>query len=441
MSSNPRATLCFCPNGEALSSLQSAGWLVLVCRGGAAVALELARLGKPLLVVEENPEQLEELQRQLGEEEKNAITVYCELLGSEVGETCWHRYNDSRLNGTTELEILQADFPNLRLQSLEQRRIRRLDAVLEDWKEHGQSTANGHLARAGALVAFGVAALPLLQGCGRGLERFSKLLIPPPILETDGDLETWPALLRRHCLQPSSDIPLAKQQEGWILLQQDRQQLLEEQLQQALSRISTVEAERDYLATNQQALTAHRDGLANELDSLKAERDGLSSKQNKLTAQCDGLVKELDALNAERDDLATNQQALIAQRDGLANELDALKAERDGLATKQQALTAQRDGLANELDALKAERDDLAINQQALAAQHDSLANELGTIKTERDALAQERDNLLLELGKTAKIAASLRIDQKASEQLVDRLISEASSANRLIALSFRDQQ
>jgi len=384
-----------------------------VCRGGAAVALELARLGKPLLVVEENSEQLEELQRQLGEEDKSAITMYCELLGSEVGETCWHRYNDSRLNGTTELEILQADFPNLRLQSLEQRRIRRLDAVLEDWKEHGQSTANGHLEGAGALVAFGVAALPLLQGCGRGLERFSKLLIPPPLLETDGDLETWPALLRRHCLQPSSDIPLAKQQVGWILLQQDRQQLLEEQLQQALNRISTVEAERDDLATNHQALAAQHDSLVKELDALKAECDGLSS----------------------------NQQALTAHRDSLVKELDALKAERDDLATNQQAVTAQRDGLANELDALKAERDDLAINQQALAAQHDSLANELDTIKTERDALAQERDNLLLELGKTAKIAASLRIDQKASEQLVARLISEASSANRLIALSFRDQQ
>ena len=425
---------------EALSNLQSAGWLVLVCRGGAAVALELARLGKPLLVVEENPEQFEELQRQLGEEDKSAITVYCELLGLEVGETCWHRYNDSRLNGTTELEILQADFPNLRLQSLEQRRIRRLDAVLEDWKEHGQSTANGHLEGAGALVAFGVAALPLLQGCGRGLERFSKLLIPPPILETDGDLETWPALLRRHCLQPSSDIPLAKQQEGWILLQQDRQQLLEEQLQQALSRISTVEAERDDLATNQQALAAQRDGLVNELDALKAERDGLATNQQALTAQRDGLAKELDALKAERDGLATKQQALTAHRDGLVKELDALNAEREDITTNQQALAAQRDSLSNELDALKAQRDDLATNQQALAAQRDSLAKELDALKAQGDDLAQERDNLLLALGKTAKKAATLRIDQKASEQLVARLISEASAANRLIALSFRDQ-
>ena len=162
-------------------------------------------------------------------------------------------------------------------------------------------------------------------------------------------------------------------------------------------------------------------------------REGINLQYGSLQQQNQALAIESLAVQSERDQLATQHQEISAER-------DALQAERDDLATNQQALTAQHDSLAKELDALKAERDDLATNQQALTAQYDSLANELDALKAQGDDLAQERDNLLLELGKTAKKAASLRIDQKASEQLVARLISEASGANRLIALSFRDQ-
>ena len=89
---------------ETLTNLHSTGWLVLVCRGGAAVALELAQLGKPMLVVEADPEQVEELHQQLEEQTSSTPTVYCELLGPEIGETRWYCYNDARQNGTTGLD-------------------------------------------------------------------------------------------------------------------------------------------------------------------------------------------------------------------------------------------------------------------------------------------------------------------------------------------------
>ena len=300
---------------EVLNNLRSADWLVLVCRGGAAVALALARMGKPLLVVEADPDQVEELQRLLAEEADSAPTVFCELLGSESGETCWYRYNDPRQNGTTGLEALQAHFPNLRLQSLEPRSLRRLDAVLTAWQEFVHKAGDGPLGGAGALVAMGVEALPLLQGGGSWLERFSQLLVPPPLLTAEGDIDAWPALLRGHCLQPAASNPLPKGGEALILLEQDRARLLEQRLQQAFARISNIEAERD---------------------GLLAARDDLAAKQQELTAQRDGLTIEREALITERDGLHSILEGLKEALKTSNSQLSSFKKIFSGLVIAQQ---------------------------------------------------------------------------------------------------------
>jgi len=149
-------------NQEVLTNLNKSPWLVLVSKGGASIAQELARLDKPLLVIEADPEQVEELHRQLAEQMISAPTVYCDLLGPEVCETSWYYYNDSRHNGCAGLEALQPDYPNLRLQSHKPRLQRRLDEVLTTWEKPGSSTGNGLLEGAGALLAYGVKPLPLL---------------------------------------------------------------------------------------------------------------------------------------------------------------------------------------------------------------------------------------------------------------------------------------
>jgi FtsZ-binding cell division protein ZapB len=143
--------------------------------------------------------------------------------------------------------------------------------VLGDWEKSIHSAADSLLEGLGALVVFGIEALPVLQGGDSWLERFSKLLVPPPLLEANGDLEAWPDLLRRHYIKPSSD----NQQDALVLLEQDRERLLEERLQQAINRINTLEAEHD---------------------ALKTERDGLVTKQQELSTQRDTLSKERDAL-------------------------------------------------------------------------------------------------------------------------------------------------
>jgi FtsZ-binding cell division protein ZapB len=245
--------------------------------------------------------------------------VYCELLGAEDGEISWHRYNDSRQNGTTGLKALQAHFPNLRLLSHESRRLRRLDSVLGDWEKSLHSAADSLPKGLGALVVFGVEALPVLQGGDSWLERFSQLLVPPPLLEANGDLEAWPDLLRRHYIKPSSD----NQQNALVLLEQDRERLLEERLQQAINRINTLEAEHD---------------------AIKTERDGLVTKQQELSTQRDTLSKERDALKTERDGLVTKQQELSTQRDTLSKERDSIQQKievlKETIGTSNQQLAS-----------------------------------------------------------------------------------------------------
>ena len=200
------------------------------------------------------------------------------------------------------------------------------------------------------------------------------------------------------------------------------------------------------LNSSRSALQEERDSLALQLKEAKAELDACKEslshvfpyaayreKRPDLAAYDDQQLAVHFTNHGIREGINLQYGSLQQQNQALAIESLAVQSERDQLATQHQEISAER-------DALQAERDDLATNQQALTAQYDSLANELDALKAQGDDLAQERDNLLLELGKTAKKAASLRIDQKASEQLVARLISEASGANRLIALSFRDQ-
>jgi RNA polymerase sigma factor (sigma-70 family) len=111
--------------------------------------------------------------------------------------------------------------------------------VLGDWEKSIHSAADSLLEGLGALVVFGVEALPLLQGGDSWLERFSQLLVPPPLLEAKGNLEAWPALLKRHYLKPSSDNQQANQQGALVLLEQDRERLLEERLQQAIGQLNS----------------------------------------------------------------------------------------------------------------------------------------------------------------------------------------------------------
>lgn len=246
-----------------LRAAEQANWCVLVGRGGTALALELAQLGKPLLVVEADPEQVEELQRQLAEEPTGALTVCCELLGSEAGETCWYRYNDPRRNGPMGPEAMPTHFPNLRLLSLELRPQRRLDALLSAWEERRKGLGDATLRGPGVLVGTGVEALPVLQGCGPWIERFETLYWAFSWLGAEAHAEAWEELLHQSCLRESNPPPPQQESPRWSVLHQHREDLLERKLHEALRHIANLSSERD--------------SLANELDALRAERDGLGA--------------------------------------------------------------------------------------------------------------------------------------------------------------------
>jgi len=427
----PIAPVSFALHKEVLTNLNSAAWMVLVCKGGSNIALELARLDKPLLVVEADPDQAEELHRQLAEQTISGLTVYCELLGAEVGTTCWHYYNDSRQNGTTGLEALQSHYPNLRLKSQETRRLQRLDEILTTWEKLGKSTGNGPLEGAGAFLAYGVEALPLLQGGGSWLERFSQLVVPAPVMETGCEIEAWSALLKGNSLRHSAHVSQSDWGSNWILLKQDRERLLEERLQLLVDQISAVEAVRDDLARNQQALTTQRDGLSQQnhvllaqRDALQAERDELSNKQLELTTQRDGLsqqndvlLAQRDALQAERDEFSNKHLELTTQRDGLSQQnhvllaqRDALQAERDELSNKHLEFTAERDSLTKEFEILISQRDGFATNKQELTIENHDLLEERNSLKSRLERLTEVLQTSNKQLSDFKSIYSSLII-------------------------------
>ena len=399
----PIAPATFALYQEVLTNLNSSAWLVLVCKGGTNIALELARLDKPLLVVEADPEEAEELHRQLAEQTISGLTVYCELLGPEVATTCWHYYNDSRQNGTTGLEALQSHYPNLRLQSQGTRRLQRLDKILTTWEKLVKNTGNGPLEGAGTLLTYGVEALPLLQGGGNWLERFSQLVVPAPDMETGGEIEMWSGLLTDNCLQPSPYIPQSDGGSNWILLKQDRERLLEKHLQLLADRISAVEAARNDLTRNQQTLTEERNGLSKQNNVLVVERDGLKADRIAIQAERDELSNKHLELTTQRDGLSKQNDILLAQR-------DALQAERDELSNKHLALTVERDSFTKELEVLISQRDGFATNKQELTIENHDLLEERNSLKSRVERLTKVLQTSNKQLSNFKSIYSSLII-------------------------------
>jgi hypothetical protein len=337
---------------KALEIATQAPWTVLVSCGGAALAHELIKIGRPLLVVESDPEQVEELKDQRLVESTSLLTVCCELLGDQAGEACWYRYNDPRQNGTAQPDTTRSRFPNLQLLSLELRPLRKLDDVLTAWERRIASGSQCNLQGLGALVATGIQTIPLLEGGSQWLERFSYLLLPRPTLNTNEENEEWMSILGHHYLAEEVSSAESAAYRGFIQLKKEREKLLEFKLNLAREQIRSLTEERETMLCQQ--------------GSISADKAALDIQHHELSAQRDSLVEELEAARAELNgiiahnrDIATQLKVLETEHLALCTAFEAVQAQNRQLTSRVEEHEIDRQALAKEIGRLKSEREDL----------------------------------------------------------------------------------
>jgi hypothetical protein len=197
-----------------------------------------------LLVVEAEPERAREFRHVL--RERPEAVVCEEVLAAENKATVrWHRFNDARLNGPSDLTIWQERFPNLRQIDEEQRCGRRLGDLLDNWGPHEgeQALAPLHLVlRQGDPLA-------ALEGLGPWIRQLQtvQMVLPWP-KETMQLAETW--LTRQNFGQdPQTETmwnrdPIATKDQLLKEKEKEKQDLLAVN-QQLNSDCKTMRAERD----------------------------------------------------------------------------------------------------------------------------------------------------------------------------------------------------
>lgn len=346
--------------GPSLEQLQQhaaqAGWLVLV--GPLPAGEELAwiqaaaQAGVPLLAMPQGYEQGEELRQELQEQGTGGVTLCSELLAAESGEVCWYRYNDARHDGTTPPELLQALWPNLKLESLELRPTQRLDGVLGAWIEQVGADAQAP----GLLWLPAREAFAVLSGAGAFLERLEAIWLEGSAHPDGLDAEVL-ALLEGSCHHLTIDG--AKHQ----LWQLDRQRLLERQVV--------------LLTQQREVLQGRVDELEGQLSAQRAQTAEQSQQREVLQGRVQELEGQLSAQSAQTAEQSQQREVLQARVEELQGQHAALGVERDQLLEARDALQKQAQEQQERLDRINIELDEILalIDQDRSNAQESREMN------------------------------------------------------------------
>ena len=303
----------------AVATDHGSGGEITVWVGVPGLARGLPSSGS-LLVVEAEPQRAREL-RQVLRDRPEAL-VCEEVLAAENEATVrWHRFNDTRLNGPSDLTIWQQRFPNLRQIDEEQRCGRRLGDLLDNWvpREGEQALAPLHLVlRQGDPLA-------ALAGLGPWISHLQtvQMMLPWPE-ETMQLAEAW--LAEQNFGQDPQTAamwnrdPIATR--DWLLKEkEDEKQALLAANQRLHSICEETRVERDLLATKLEQLSAQwqelkvgQDQTNTDMQQLKIEADKLRSQQGALQQLCQQLTSEkselLQKLQTEEATSLNNKQAL-----------------------------------------------------------------------------------------------------------------------------------
>ena len=305
--------------GEA--SNKGSGEKITVWVGVPGLVRELPSSGS-LLVVEAEPERAREFRRVLRERPE---TLVCEeILAAENKATVrWHRFNDARLNGPSDLTIWQERFPNLRQIDEEQRCGRRLGDLLDNWLPHEgkQALAQLHLVlRQGDPLA-------ALAGLGPWIGQLQtvQMMLPWP-KETMRLAETWLAQ-QNFCQDPQTEAmwnrdPVTTR--DWLLKEkeQEKQDLLVAN-QQLNSDCATTRAERDIVVAKLEQLTTQWEEHKEAQNQTLAEIQQLHIEAEKLRSQLEDVQKDLQQTTGDKLEL---QQKLQTEETTSLKDRQALKS-------------------------------------------------------------------------------------------------------------------
>jgi regulator of replication initiation timing len=305
----------------AVASDHGSGEEITVWVGVPGLARGLPSSGS-LLVVEAEPQRAREL-RQVLRDRPEAL-VCEEVLAAENEATVqWHRFNDTRLNGPSDLTIWQQRFPNLRQIDEEQRCGRRLGDLLDNWvpREGEQALAPLHLVlRQGDPLA-------ALTGLGPWISHLQtvQLMLPWPE-ETMQLAETWLAE-QNFGQDPQTSAmwnrdPVATR--DWLLKEKEKEkQDLLVANQQLNGDCATARAERDIAVAKLEQLTTQWEEHKEAQNQTLAEIKQLRIEAEKLRSQLEDVKKELQQTTGDKLDL---QQKLQTEENTSLNERQALKS-------------------------------------------------------------------------------------------------------------------
>ena len=425
------------PGIELLKSLQllapHAGWVVLV---GPLPAGEeqawiqaVAEEGRQVLVILPglDAEQGQALRQQLPEQVLVGVTFCCELLGAEPGEVCWYRYNDRRHNGTTSPELLQTNWPNLRLESLELRPQRTLAEVLDQWMADEAQPLEAE----GSLWLPAASASDVLAGAGSWLSSLSAIAVAGS-MDASHPLAARlePACFRAEDVGPQLQL---WRRDPLLVLHAEREELR--------IQMQTLEGEKSTLQAECEGVIAEREGLRIQMQALNSERASLQAERNALQEQRDALQTERDGLQVERDDLSSRLltltsefQELASQRQELSGQLETLSTQRDGLQQERDRLNAERSELQSERDNLQEEKNHLATEKQQLRGALEHVFP-YGAYKEKRADLSQHDDSQLIDHFVRCGISEGVHLHHAPMKQRLEDCQKENRKLNKESAL------
>jgi regulator of replication initiation timing len=304
----------------AVASDHGSGEEITVWVGVPGLARGLPSSGS-LLVVEAEPQRAQELRQVL--RDRPEVLVCEEVLAAENEATVrWHRFNDTRLNGPSNLTIWQQNFPNLRQIDEEQRCGRRLGDLLDNWvpREGEQALAPLHLVlRQGDPLA-------ALDGLGPWISHLQTVQLMLPWPEATMQLaEAWLAE-QNFSQDPQTSAmwnrdPVATR--DWLLKEKEKEKQDLLFINQQLNRdCATMRAERDNVVAKLEQLTTQWEEHKEAQHQTLSEIQQLQIEAKKLRSQLEDVQKELQQTTGDKLEL---QQKLQTEETTSLKDRQALK--------------------------------------------------------------------------------------------------------------------